>query len=179
MSVTTAAMPTTGTSAWADWPALRRHLDLIFKPRALAVVGASSNPSYVSSIWRNAARLGFPGPVHAVNPNYARIGDAPCYPSLVDVPGPVDLAIVGVPARLLHAILEQAAAKGVGALDVITSGFAELPGEEGARRQAALRAFAAETGIRIVGPNCFGVLSAPARLLAYPGNYERLIEGPM
>jgi len=173
------ASPTAPASAWTDWPALRRQLDLIFKPRAIAVVGASRNLSYVSTIWRNTQRLGFPGPVYAVNPNYDHIDAAPCYPSLLEVPGPVDLAIVGIPARLLPPILEQAAAKGVGALDIITSGFAELPGEEGARRQEALRAFARETGIRIVGPNCFGVLSAPAQMLAYPGTYEHLIDGSM
>jgi acetyltransferase len=154
-------------------------LDLIFKPASVAVVGASRNLSYVTAIWQNARRLGFPGPVYAVNPNYDRIGEEPCYPSLVDVPGPVDLAIVGVPARLLPGVLEQAAARGVGALDIITAGFAELPGDEGPRRQAALRSFADETGIRIVGPNCFGVLSAPASMLAYPGTYARLIAGPM
>ncbi len=167
------------TPAWSDWPALRRQLDLIFNPRSVAVVGASRNESYVSAIWRNTRRLGFPGPVYAVNPNYERIGDAPCYPSLLDVPGPVDLAVIGVPARLLQRVLEQAAEKRVGALDIITSGFAEIPTEEGARRQEALRSFAKETGIRIVGPNCFGVLSAPASMLAYPGNYERLIDGTM
>lgn len=174
-----AAASAAGTSAWADWPALRSQLDLIFKPRGVAVVGASRNDSYVSAIWRNTKRLGFPGPVYAVNPNYDSIGDSPCYPSLEDVPGPVDLAVVGVPARLLPRILEQAAAKRVGALDIITSGFAELPSEEGARRQESLRSFARETGIRIVGPNCFGVLSGPVSMLAYPGNYERLIDGGM
>lgn len=179
MSIGPDAPPTTSTPAWTDWPALRRQLDLIFKPRSVAVVGASQNESYVSAIWRNTRRLGFPGPVYAVNPNYERIGDAPCYPSLLDVPGPVDLAVIGVPARLIPRVLEQAAMKQVGALDIITSGFAEIPTEEGARRQAALRSFAQETGIRIVGPNCFGVLSAPARMLAYPGTYERLIDGAM
>lgn len=167
------------SSAWTDWPRLRRQLDLLFKPRAVAVVGASPGLSYVSTIWRNLRQHGFPGPVYAVNPNYPRVGDEPCYPTLRDVPGPVDLAIVGVPARALPPILDQAAAKGVGALDIITAGFAELPGEEGARRQAALKTFARETGIRIVGPNCFGVLSAPVSALGYPGAYERFVDGPL
>src|SRR5689334_16909752 len=149
-----------GASAWADWPALRRQIDGVLKPRSVAVVGASTGRSYVSSIWRNLYARGFTGAVYAVNPNYQEIDGRRCYPSLLDVPGPVDLAIVGVPARLLPPILEHAAAKGVQALDIITSGFGEMVGDPvAAQREAELRAFVARAGIRVVGPNCYGLLS--------------------
>src|SRR5919197_4977618 len=77
-----------GVSAWADWPALRRQIERILKPRAVAVVGASTNRSYVSTIWRNLYAHGFTGEVYAVNPNYPEIDGKPCYPSLLEVPGP-------------------------------------------------------------------------------------------
>ena len=78
-------------------------------------------------------------PVVAVNPKYERVEGAPCYPSLADVPHDVDLVVVGVAERYVPALLEQCEAKGVGALEIITSGFAET-GPEGARRQAELPA---------------------------------------
>src|SRR5206468_3584831 len=122
----TRATSATSASAWLDWPALRRQIDRVLQPRAVAVVGASANRSYVSTIWRNLYAHGYTGEVYAVNPNYQEIDGRRCYPSLLDAPGPVDLAVVGVPARLMPPVLEQAEARGVAALDIITSGFGEM-----------------------------------------------------
>src|SRR5207244_2188967 len=100
-------------------------------------------------------------------------------PSLKDVPEPVDHAVVGVPGRLLPRILEDAEANGTGCLNIVSSGFAELAGEEGAQRQRELRAWAAKTGTRIVGPNCLGLISTAGKLTALPGWYDTVRPGPV
>src|SRR5688572_10964359 len=75
-------------------------LDPLFKPRSVAVVGASPNASFVSSILGSLFTYGYPGQVVAVNPRYERVLDAPCYPSVLDVHGQLDLVVIGVAHRL-------------------------------------------------------------------------------
>src|SRR4051812_35557595 len=96
------------------------QLDAMFRPRSVAVVGASQNPSFVSGIFKNLLRHGFQGSVSAVNPRYQEVLGAPCYPSVLDVPGPLDLVIVGVGSRAIPTILEQCAEKGVGAIEIVS-----------------------------------------------------------
>ena len=113
-----------------------RRLDPLLRPRSVVVVGASPNPSFVSAIYRNLLRNGFSGRVAAVNPRYDAIGDAPCYPSVLDVPFDIDLVVVGIAWRLVPELLQQCEQKGVRALVVITSGFAEVGGDGIARQHA-------------------------------------------
>src|SRR4051812_44717755 len=153
-----------------------RRMDCLLRPRSVAVVGASANPSFVTSILKNLLRYGYAGPVVAVNPRYDRVLDAPCYPTILDVPHPLDLVVAGVPVRAIPTLLEQCEQKGVGALDIISSGFAEI-GEEGARRQAELTAWARRSGIPVGGPNCLGLLHVPSGMIALPSVFERLIAG--
>src|SRR4029453_16934909 len=114
----------------------RRSLDALMRPQSVVVVGASPNPSFVSMALKNLLRYGYSGEVAAVNPKHERVEGAPCYPSLAEVPFDVDLVVVGIAERYVPALLDQAEARGVGALEVITSGYAET-GPEGARRPAA------------------------------------------
>ena len=153
------------------------RMDRLLRPRSVAVIGASQNPSYASVILRNLLSHGYGGAVVAVNPRYDCILDAPCYPTVLDVPGPVDLAIVGVPRRQLDSVLEQCERKRVGALCLITSGFAEMGGSAAAERQAELSAWAARTGIAVCGPNCWGLMSVPSGLIALPLHFERYLLG--
>jgi acetyltransferase len=102
-----------------------------------------------------------------------------CYPSLAELPEPVDHVVVGVPSRLLPRVLADCEANRAGGLNVITSGFAELAGDEGQQRQRELRAWAERTGIRVIGPNCLGLISTPGRLWALPGWYDRVEPGPV
>jgi acetate---CoA ligase (ADP-forming) len=153
-----------------------RRMDCLLRPRSVAVVGASANPSFVTSILKNLLRYGYAGPVVAVNPRYDRVLDAPCYPTILDVPHPLDLVVAGVPVRAIPSLLEQCEQKGIGALEIISSGFAEV-GEEGARRQAELAAWARRTGIPVGGPNCLGLLHVPSGMIALPSVFERLIAG--
>ena len=153
-----------------------RRLDPLLRPRSVVVVGASPNPSFVSAIHRNLLRNGFTGPIAAVNPRYESVSDAPCYPTVLDVPWPIDLVVVGVAWRLLPALLEQCEQKGVGALEMITSGFAEAGGD-GVERQAQLASWAQRTGIAVGGPNCLGLMHAPSGMFALPSTFVEVVSG--
>src|SRR4051794_27351411 len=152
-------------------------LDRMFRPRSVAVVGASPNASFVSNILGSLYRYGYPGEVAAVNPRYERVLDAPCYPTVLDVPGQVDLVVVGVSHRLVPGILDQCAEKGVGGVCIVTSGFSEVVDAAGADRQAETAAWAARTGIPIVGPNCLGLLNAHEKMVALQPYWETMIPG--
>ncbi|HEY7654727.1 MAG TPA: acetate--CoA ligase family protein [Methylomirabilota bacterium] len=141
-------------------------LSAVFRPRAIAVVGASDDPVKIGG--RPLAfllRHGYAGHVFPVNPSRATVQGLPAFPSLAAIPEAVDLAIVVVPAERVHESLEAAAAKGVRAAIVFSSGFAEV-GDAGRAAQARLRALAERTGLRIIGPNCQGFAHLPSRLVA-------------
>ena len=131
-----------------------------FHPRAVAVVGASRDEESLGFRTLHGLVLNrFHGPVYAVNPKADSVGAIPCYPSASDLPGPVDLAIVLVPKQHVEAVVDDCAKAGVRALVVITAGFAET-GEEGTERQARLLDRVRAHGMRMVGPNCMGILNA-------------------
>ena len=141
-------------------------LGAVFRPRAIAVVGASDDPVKIGG--RPLAfllRHGYRGPVYPVNPSRATVQGLPAYPSVAAIPGEVDLAVVVVPAERVLESLEAAAAKGIRAAIVFSSGFAEV-GEDGRAAQARLRALAERTGLRVIGPNCQGFAHLPSRLVA-------------
>ena len=135
--------------------ALHDALDAIFRPQAIAVVGATERAGYGARVLSNMQRSAFAGTVYAINPNRDKVFDWPCYASADDLPGKPDLALVVVPASAVPDALRRCAAAGARAAIVISAGFAEL-GDDGADRQGQLRALAEETGMRIVGPNCLG-----------------------
>jgi acetyl coenzyme A synthetase (ADP forming)-like protein len=143
----------------APAPPPPRSLAALLRPRAVAVVGASREPGSIGyAVVRNLVDRGFTGPVYPVNPKARAVRGVPCHPSLEDVPGPVDLVVVVVPAPAVLAVIEACGRKGVGAAVIISAGFKES-GPEGAAREEAVRAAAARHGVRLVGPNCMGVLS--------------------
>jgi len=128
-------------------------------PRSVAVVGASRRRGTVAGeLFHNLLTVGFNGPVYPVNPNTPVVQSVLAYPSLGEVPGPVDLAVLVVPAPAVIGAAREAAAKGVRALVVISAGFAET-GPEGAERQARLLRVCRDAGMRLIGPNCLGVLN--------------------
>jgi acetate---CoA ligase (ADP-forming) len=153
------------------------RLDPMFRPRSVAVVGASQNPSFVSGIFKNLLRYSYEGTVSAVNPRYESILGAPCYGSVLDVPGPLDLVVIGVASRLIPTVLEQCEEKGVGAVEIVSSGYSEMGGAEGAQRQAELAGWARRTGIPVGGPNCLGLMNMTIGMMALPTTVERLIPG--
>jgi len=138
-------------------------LAAVFEPRRVALVGASDRVGSVGRLlWDNLAD--FPGEVLPVC-QAASVAGRPAYPDLRDVPGQVDLAVIATPAATVPDIVTAAAAKGVAAVVVLSAGFAET-GAAGAKLQAEAVAAARAGGVRLVGPNCFGVQNADLPLNA-------------
>ena len=136
-----------------------RSLDAVFRPRSIAVIGASRTPGTVGyEIVDNLLTDGFTGVVYPVNPNAVAVHSIPAYASVADIPGDVDLAVIAVPKERAQAAVEACGVKGVRALVVITAGFREV-GPAGATREQELLSTAQRYGMRMVGPNCLGVLS--------------------
>jgi acetyl coenzyme A synthetase (ADP forming)-like protein len=134
-------------------------LRAVFSPASIAVVGASRTPGTIGyQIVANLLRHGFQGPVYPVNPRATSIHSVPAYPSVRAIPGPVDLAVVTVPKELALTVAEECGEKGVQALVVITAGFREVGGE-GVERERRLVEIVRRYGMRLVGPNCMGVLN--------------------
>lgn len=130
-----------------------------FAPRSVAVIGASRQRGTISGeIFHNLLLSGFPGPVYPVNPAAAVVQSVPAYRSVELIPGPVDLAVVTVPAAHVLETARQCARKGVRAMVVISAGFAET-GDEGRARQQELLRICRAAGMRLIGPNGMGILS--------------------
>ncbi len=128
-------------------------------PASVAVVGASTRPGIVGhETLRNIVAADFAGPVYAVNARATKVAGLPAFPSLADIPGPVELAVIAVPAAAVVGVARECAAKGVRALVVLSAGFSES-GAEGAARQRRLVEVCRAAGMRLVGPNCLGVLN--------------------
>ena len=128
-------------------------------PRSLAVIGASGHSGTVGSeILANLIAAEFSGPLYAVNDHEDVVQSLPAYRSVRDVPGSVDLAVVVVPAERVVGVARECASVGVRALLVISAGFAEA-GEMGGSRQHELLRVCRDAGMRIVGPNCLGVIN--------------------
>ncbi|HEX5465359.1 MAG TPA: GNAT family N-acetyltransferase [Candidatus Limnocylindrales bacterium] len=131
----------------------------LLTPRSVAVIGASRRRGTIGGeIFRGLLVGDFAGPVYPVNPAAPVVQSVAAYPGVEDVPGPVDLAVLVVPAAAVVEAAEACARKGVRSLVVISAGFAEL-GQEGAQRQAELLAVCRRAGMRLVGPNCLGVVN--------------------
>ncbi|MEO6857319.1 MAG: GNAT family N-acetyltransferase [Solirubrobacteraceae bacterium] len=136
----------------------------VLEPRSVAVIGASRRRGTVGGeILHNLLAAEFNGPVYAVNERSDVVQSLPAYRSVGDIPGPVDLAVVVVPAEAAVGVARECAAAGVRALVVISAGFAET-GEDGARRQQELLEVCRDAGIRVVGPNCLGVLNTASEI---------------
>lgn len=131
----------------------------LLDPRSIAIVGASPKPgSFGGNVLTNL-RTHFSGQILPVNPQYQEIGGLPCYASLAALPAPPDCVGIAVPGPRVEAVLREAAAAGIPSAIVFSSGFAEIGTEEGAAMQARITAVARETGLRVLGPNCTGIVA--------------------
>jgi acetyl coenzyme A synthetase (ADP forming)-like protein len=129
------------------------------EPASVAVIGASRKRGTIGGeVFANLLRGDYAGPVYPVNPSAPVIQSVAAYPSIGEVPGDVELAVIVVPSAHVLEVARECGIKGVGALLIISSGFAEV-GPEGAALQAELMTIAREYGMRIIGPNCMGALS--------------------
>jgi acetyltransferase len=135
-------------------------LDPILRPAAIAVIGASRQQHTIGwQILDNLVRQGFQGPVYPVNPKASAIHSIPAYPSIADVPGQVDLAVIVVPKEHVATVARECVAAGVRGLVVISAGFREVGGSGVAREEELLDVVRAG-GLRMVGPNCLGVINS-------------------
>ena len=137
----------------------RPGLDPFFRPSSIAVVGASRHRGTIGwQILENLLRHGYRGVVYPVNPHARAVHSIPAWPSVTAIPDSVDLAVIVVPKERVLEVVEECGAKGVHALVVISAGFRETGGE-GAVREARLVERVRHHGMRLVGPNCMGVLN--------------------
>lgn len=145
----------------------RLDLRSLFEPNSVALIGASPNPSLAKGILANIVSFGFGGNVAAVNPNYTTVDDVDCYRSVSDVPFQVDLAVLCVRAENVLSVLEECKRNSVRAVQIISSGFAELDTDEGRIRQQELQHWAEDAATTIViGPNTYGVINLHRSLVA-------------
>jgi len=135
-------------------------LNALFRPRSIALVGVSPDRTIIRGRIVEAVILhGFDGPLHAVSRSHREIAGIPCHPSVEALPGPVDLAIITIPAEHVAATLRACGSKGVKAAVVISSGFGEERGEAGAVRQREIADIAREFDMAVLGPNAEGFLN--------------------
>jgi len=131
----------------------------IFYPKSVAVIGASREEMSIGGrLLRNLVRGRFSGTVFPVNPNAGSVGSIKAYRSVLEIPDPVDVAVIVVPARFVLDVVRECATKGVRGLVVITAGFSET-GEAGAALEHELLAIVRDAGMRMIGPNCMGLLN--------------------
>jgi acetate---CoA ligase (ADP-forming) len=131
----------------------------LLSPRSVAIFGASNDPERISGRpLRYFLEAGYSGALYPINPNRNTVQGVPAFPDLASVPGPVEFALIAVPAAHATAALEASIAKGVCAVVMFTAGFAEI-GEEGRAAQERLAAIAQRGGVRLCGPNCLGLFN--------------------
>ena len=134
-------------------------MDALFNPHSIAIIGASDDPTRLGGLpIRFLRQHGYTGKIFPVNPKYREIAGLPCFPTLTDIPEPVDLALVGIPRQLVFDAIKGCAAKRVPFVILFSAGYAEM-GEEGRKEQEELRKFVRQVGIRVVGPNCIGIIN--------------------
>jgi len=134
-------------------------LQPFLKPRAVAIIGAARNPGTIGNLlMRCVLQSGYSGIVYPVNPNTEAVLSVKSYASVLDIAGPVDMAIIAVPAAVVNRVADECGRKGVRGLIVISDGFRER-GPEGAAREDELRKISLGYGMRLVGPNCMGIIN--------------------
>ncbi|MEM1569438.1 MAG: acetate--CoA ligase [Candidatus Bathyarchaeia archaeon] len=137
----------------------REDLNAILKPNSIAIIGASRRTEAVGNrIVRNILDSGFKGPVYPVNPNADEVYGLKCYPSIMSIEDSVDLAVIAVRSNMVPMVAEEAGRKGVKGLIVISAGFKEI-GDEGAKLERELLSICRKYNMRMVGPNCLGVIN--------------------
>ena len=154
-----------------------QNLRMALVPRSVALVGATDRPGALGNdVLRNLREGGFQGEIYAVNPKHKQLGSLRCYASIGDLPATPDLVVVVTPAAAVPAVVQQAAARGVAGVLVLSAGFAEA-GPAGIALQKQTLLQAGQAGLRLIGPNCLGLMRPSiglnatfARSAARPGN---------
>ena len=141
-------------------------LDNFFRPKSIAVVGASRTAGKVGhDILKNIIQYGYKGAVHPINPGATEILGVKAYQSLLDVTGKIDLAIIVVPAKNVLETIEQCGERKIDSAIIISAGFKES-GMEGAKLELELVKKAKKAGVRFIGPNCLGMIDTHSMINA-------------
>jgi acetate---CoA ligase (ADP-forming) len=157
-----------GTEAATASESLFRSAVSTLKAKSLAIVGASERARWPSEIFKNLREFGYPGRIALVNPRQREVYGQRCFPSLRDLPEPVDHALVIVPAASVADVLTAAEETGVGSATVYASMLGDGDAPESKARGAWLKDFTASSRLRVAGPNCMGAYSYRERLFGYP-----------
>jgi acetyltransferase len=141
-------------------------LDNFFNPKSIAVIGASRTPGKVGyDILKNLIQYGYQGAVYPINPEASEILGLKAYPSILDVPDEIGLAVVVVPPKRVIEVIGQCGQRRIGAAVIITAGFRES-GSEGTKLEDELVKKAKESGVKFIGPNCLGIIDTHSRINA-------------
>jgi acetyltransferase len=144
-----------------------KNLDRLFKPKSIAVIGASSHIDKVGNIvLRNLLDAGFQGPIYPINPKHTEIAGLRTCSALSDLPAPVDLAVICTPAHVIPQVVRECGESGILAVLILSAGFRELGSQGEELEQATLREAQRFPGLRIIGPNCLGIVSPSFKLNA-------------
>jgi acyl-CoA synthetase (NDP forming) len=147
-----------------------REFETIFYPKSVAVIGASAETTKFGTVFLDAlVQFGFKGKIYPVNPQAKEILGLKTYPKVNDIPDHVDLAFITVPASAVPEVLEDCVAKNVGAVVILTAGFGETGKEEGRKLEREIAKISKEGGVKVVGPNCFGIYCPASGLTLLPG----------
>ena len=142
------------------------NLDKIFHPKSIAVVGASQRTGSIGyALMRNLIQGGYPGKVYPINPRHKTIWEIEAFPSLLELESPVDLVIMATPIASAPQIVKECKKAGVGGVVIISAGGKET-GKKGRELESAIKNEAKDSGIRIIGPNCLGIVCSQAKLNA-------------
>jgi len=144
---------------------VRISLKDIFYPQSIAVIGASSDEQKERNSWTGVLlNFGYQGKLYPVNPKATKILGLQTYPSVKDIPRPIDYAILNIPAPLVPGVLQDCATKGVKVCHIFTSGFAETGMAQGVKLQEEVQSIVNRTGICVIGPNCLGIHCPDSRI---------------
>jgi acetyltransferase len=144
-----------------------RNLDAVFRAKSVALIGASTRANSVGLVTaQNLRAAGFGGPIMAVNPKYEDVAGLPCYADVASLPVAPDLAVICTPPETIPGLVSQLGARGTRGAIVITAGFRELGNEQGRLLESAVLGAGKPYLMRVIGPNCVGVVSTPIGLNA-------------
>jgi acetate---CoA ligase (ADP-forming) len=170
------AMSVPGRIVAKENESMRLPIENILRPKSVAVLGVSERPEAIGTrVLNNLRKMGFAGPLYAVNPRYETIGDWKCYPSLSALPKPVDAAFLAVPSAGGPDLVEEAGKCGIRALFINANGYADGDAD-GVALQRRVEATAAKYGIAICGPNNLGMMNVHDRVAMWSPRYMKVPE---
>lgn len=156
---------------------MKNDLNYLLNPKSICIVGATENSLFVRKIVNNLESQGFNGRLYMVNPKYTSVFGYPAFPTLLNIPEPVENAIFLIPAKLTLEAVRQSAERGVKSITIVSSGFAENGREDGSKLQQEIKEIARKNNILLCGPNCFGAISSWNQVANFcetiPGKLEK------